>query len=239
MNLIVETFHNNAIFEEIFALMKSLGVSAFDCLLYLKEHQELYPETINHIIDSFLEETTKDLFDSIEQTKGYVLTPDIIGRYIGGELGTNELLIHQAQLFSEFEDTCELIFKAAKGTLLENNLLTAKVENYLDELQIFTTLRKIEPFADTDTSKNGIFQYDFETIAESNYQIDPNYFPVSDSPIAFRFFHDKRQRAHIANQLRIYASSPTGLGRLIQRSNLKLVFRKFVKSESRAVLIEN
>ena len=44
MNLFVTTFYNNSIFEEIFLMLRSLGVSSFDCLIYIKEHPELYSE---------------------------------------------------------------------------------------------------------------------------------------------------------------------------------------------------
>ena len=42
MNLIVETFYNNAMFEEIYPMLRALGVSPMDCLIYIKEHTELY-----------------------------------------------------------------------------------------------------------------------------------------------------------------------------------------------------
>ena len=75
-----------------------------------------------------------------------------------------------------------------------------------------------------------MFSYDFETISKKNYMIDPNVFPQLDSPKEFRFFHDKNQQQHISNQVNIYSHSSVGLGKLIQRSNLKLIFRSFEKN---------
>ena len=164
-----------------------------------------------------------------------MLTPEIIGRYIGGELGTNELLLHRAQLFIEFEDTCHLLIQAVKGTLRESNLLTKKVENYLDELEAFIVLRKKDPFTNTDASTSGTFRYDFEAIAQSNYRVDPNNLITSVTPLEFRFCHDEDQRAMISNQVNIYSNTPVGLGRLIQRSNLKLMYRKFARTHSKAL----
>ena len=229
MNLIVETFHNNAIFEEIFALTRALGISEFECLIYIKDHPELYSPKIRDIIDQFLEETTKDLFDTAEQAKNYVLTPEVMERYIGGELGTNELLLHRAQLFTEFNDTCRLMITAVKGTLQDRNLLTSAVESYLDELERFTVLRKKDPFTNTDVVNTGSFSYDFEAIERCDYQVNPNELPVSETQVEFSFFHDEEQRRSIANQVKIYSDTPVGLGRLIQRSNLKLMFRKFAR----------
>ena len=42
MDLIIETFHNNALFEEFFLGLEKLGIPEFDCLLYIFEHQEEY-----------------------------------------------------------------------------------------------------------------------------------------------------------------------------------------------------
>ena len=33
MNLIIEAFYNNAIFEEVFALVRAIGAAPFDCLV--------------------------------------------------------------------------------------------------------------------------------------------------------------------------------------------------------------
>ena len=38
MNLIVETFYNNALFEEVYGMLHAIGVSPFDSLLYIKSH---------------------------------------------------------------------------------------------------------------------------------------------------------------------------------------------------------
>ena len=68
-----------------------IKISPFDCLVYIKDHPELYTEKIKKIIASFVAETTEDLFDSREKANEYVLSPEIINKYIEGELGTNEL----------------------------------------------------------------------------------------------------------------------------------------------------
>lgn len=229
MNLIVETFHGNAVFEEAFAMVRSIGASAFDCLLYVKEHPELYSPKIKEILKSFIEETSLDLYDSFEQANHYVLIPEIIDKYIGGELGINELLVHRAHLFNEFEDICNLLFRAVEETLKQKNLLTQKVNEYLEELRIFTIARKRDIFTDTQMDMRLSFRYDFEAIRAAGYKIDPDRFPVSEEPIEFHFFHGEDQKKHIENQKSIYKNTPSGLGRLIQRSNLKLMYRNFEK----------
>jgi len=230
LNLIVETFHNNAIFDEVFALIRTLGISPFNCLIYIKDHPEKYIDRIHQIIKAFIYETTNDLFDTFEEANQYVLNPEAINRYIGGELGTNELLLHRALLFSEFEEICKLLFNAITETLRSDNKLTSAISAYLYELERFIILRKKDPFENTESRFTSMFNYDFEAIRDAAYMINPNDFPPLDSPEEFCFFHDEDQRQHISNQVNIYSQTTIGLGKLIQRSNLKLVFRNFAKT---------
>ena len=37
-----------------------------------------------------------------------MLTPEILSKYIGGDMGTNELLVHRVALFNEFDDILKL-----------------------------------------------------------------------------------------------------------------------------------
>ena len=53
MDLFIQTFYNNYLFEEVFALLKSFSVSKFDCMLYIKENPELYSKNVKEIIISF------------------------------------------------------------------------------------------------------------------------------------------------------------------------------------------
>lgn len=232
MNLIVETFYNNSMFEEAFSIVRTLGGSVFDCLLYIKDHDQIHTPRIREILGEFVKQTSSDLYDSLEEAQAHVLTPEVIERYIGGELGINELLVHKALLFCEFEDMSEVLFTAVRETLRERGLLSARVQDYLSELKTFTLLRKKNALTDTSAVLNAVFRYDFEKIREADYGINPDTLPLCDPPMAFVFYHKEKQKRHIANQMKIYMNTPIGLGRLIQRSNLKLIYRTFEKKSS-------
>jgi hypothetical protein len=232
MNLIVETFYNNALFEEPFALVRTLGASVFDCLLHIKEHTELYTPKMKSIVAEFVTQTSCDLYDSFEEAQAHVLTPEIIEKYIGGELGINELLVHKALLYCEFEDICAVLFAAVRAVINARRCSSQRVEAYLKELETFTLLRKKDAITDTDARLSAKFHYDFEAIEKANFRIDPENWPAAPVPVEFCFFHEQSQKQHIANQLRIYLNTPIGLGRLIQRSNLKLIYRRFVRKSA-------
>lgn len=142
MNLVIETFYNNSLFEEIFGVIRAVGGDVFDCLLYVKDHSELYSPRIAEIIDEFVHQTSADVFDTREEAERFVLTPDVIGRYVGGDLGINELLVHKALLFRELPQISELLVTAAKACLRDHDLLTRRVEHYIDELLRFIVQAK-------------------------------------------------------------------------------------------------
>jgi radical SAM superfamily enzyme YgiQ (UPF0313 family) len=229
MNLFVTTFYNTSMFEEVFIMLRAMQVSRHDCLVYLKKHPELYSEKINKILKNFIKGTTQDLYDSWEEANKYVLSPEIINKFIGGDMGTNELLENRAHLFNEFEDICDLLINSVKGYLKEKNMFTDKISDYLFDLRRFLLMRKKDSLTNLNSIKSASFKYDFETIGKAGYNINPNTLVKSEKPLKFDFFHNERQKQHISNQMNIYSNQAVGLGKMLQQSNIKLFFRSFQK----------
>ena len=231
MNLIIKTFYNNNIFNEIHSMQRAMGLSPFDCLVYIKDHEELYTEKVKKIIESFVTETTEDLFDTREKANEYVLSPNVINKYINGELGTNELFLHSSLLFNEFKDISDLIFESVKRVIKQKGLLTPLIENYLTDLKRFTLMRKNIPLNNTESVLLGEFEYDFESIHKSEYFLNPNSISKLKTSIHLKFFHTNKQQEHITNQQNLYSNHALGLGRMLQQTNLNLVFRSFERNQ--------
>ena len=231
MNLIIKTFYNNNIFNEIHSMQRAMGISPFDCLVYIKDHEEMYTEKVKKIIESFVTETTEDLFDTREKANEYVLSPNVINKYINGELGTNELFLHSSLLFNEFKDISDLIFESVKRVIKQKGLLTPLIENYLTDLKRFTLMRKNIPLNNTESVLLGEFEYDFESIHKSEYFLNPNSISKLKTSIQLKFFHTNKQQEHITNQQKLYSNHALGLGRMLQQTNLNLVFRSFERNQ--------
>ena len=231
MNLIIESFYNNAMFEEVFAMFRTIDVSVMDCFIYIKEHSELYSERIKEIFKSFVFETNEDLFDTWNEANQHVLMPEIIERYIGGDMGTNELLLHRVLLFDEFEEMCNLMFKSAVEILRQKNLLTNTIEDYLSELKRFTIMRKKRFYVDFESVSSAMFKHDFKVIEKAEYRIDPNFFSALKTPMKYQFFHDKKQQENISDHVKQYSAHAIGLGKMFQRADLRPMFRQFTTSQ--------
>ena len=226
INLIIETFFNNFVFEEIFAMLKAIGISSLDCLIYLKNQKKLHSKKIKKIFGDFIVETN-DLYNTWEEANLSMKSPAIIEKYNKGEIGHNELLHYSSLLVNEFDEICSLIFKSVYEMLKEKGLLTEKIENYLPELKRFMFMTKKDLLTDTKSVKTAEFKYDFEAIQKVEYHIDPNLIPVSKNQFQLDFFHNKDQQKIISNQLNLYSDHVWGLGRLFQQTNLKRIFRNF------------
>ena len=122
------------------------------------------------------------------------------------------------------------MFESVIETLKQKELLTPVIENYLLDLKRFTYMRKKDTFVNSESISIAMFKHDFEAIHEAEYQIDPNSLPILEKPLQYKFFHDKEQREHISNQLKLYTAHAVGMGKMLQRTNLRLMFRRFTKS---------
>ena len=229
-NLLVITFFNNSQFEEIFSLLKSFDVSQTDFLLYMQDHTELYSDSIKGIFKEFASETMEDLFNSKDEAREKILSSNNIEKYINGERGYNELMENRISLIKEFDDSCYLIFKSVEGILNQKGLLTPEIKMYLKELERFVSIRKKDPWTDTDKIKSMTFSYDFEAINKAKYKITPDKISSFKTSSKFDFFHDKEQKKYISNQVKMYSSHAEGLGRMLAQSDIRLFFRSFVKS---------
>lgn len=226
MDLLVETYVNNALFEEVFSALRVMNISVFDCLVYLHEHKELYTSKMREIVGSFIKSTRDDLYNSYEEAEAYVLNPEIIKKHNSGELGINEILVHKMLLYLELEDVSTVLLRALKNYLKEKGLQNINAEVYFEQLMQFIICRK-KDFRKYETEAERSFSYDFEAIDKKGYKVDPRNLERRNQRIRIRFFHDKAQKKHIQNCLNVYANSHVGISRMIQRSNMKKIYRCF------------
>ncbi len=226
MDLFVETFINNALFEEVFAALRAMEIEVFDFLEYFFDHDEYRSPQMNEILDRFIYATRDDLFESREQAEAHVLQPNIISEYGTGGLGINELLEFKAELFLELDDISQSFRQALKGYLDMIGLLDDRVWTYLDQLIEFIVCRKRlihEDSADMVSS----FRFDFKALEKAEFCVDPRVMDQEKEEIHFRFFQSPNQKNHIRNAMALYENHPSKLSRMIYRYNLKTMYRQF------------
>ena len=115
-------------------------------------------------------------------------------------------------------------------TLEKKGLFTHSIKDYLHDLQQFTSIRKKNCLKKTEKVISATFKHDFEKIKQLQYRVDPNSLSVLKNPMRFDFYHDQIQQDFILDQLKFYSNHAVGIGKMLQRTNLKLTFRNFAKS---------
>ena len=226
MNLFVETYVNNGLCDEIFSAIRAMDNSVFEFLIFLNERDDLYSPKLNERIENFLSATRDDLYDSYEDAQAFATSPEGFAAYESGELGINELVSHKALLYSDLNDTLQVITNALKVFLEERGQLDQSVSDYLDELTRFILCKK-EAVHETDRIIEDSFQYDFETVKDNLYSIDPRSISSTNGDTAIRFFHTPAQQEQIQNAIALYGNTEEGVARMIQRHNLKVMYRQF------------
>lgn len=236
MNLFIETYINNSVFEELFSSLVVMNVSVFNLLVYLHEHDELYTPKMNGILKNFVRATKNDLYNSCDEAKRYVLTPDVIKRYISGELGINELLTYKTILYLDLEDTSSVLLKTLKNYLRKLDMLNDNAEEYFGQLMEFVLCKK-KNFYEYNQEIEKSFSYDFEAIERLNHAVDPRTIRQTDHQISFQFFHNQAQKERIQNSLNLYLNTPSGIARMMQRTNLKMMYRNVCKEKEKKCLL--
>lgn len=229
MDLLVEAFINNSLYEEVFTALRHFGIQAFDVLEYIYDHPDVFTPSLKRIIESFKRETAEDLFESYDDAKASVQDPAYFDRILSGAVANNELLGHRALMYLEFRHLTEALMTAVFAVLAARGKFTPAVSDYLDELARYVICRKAGIHEDVDAREEE-FRYDFsQGIGASVEAInDANDATVNTR---LRFFHSNEQQKHLRNAVNVYSHHPGGIGRMIQRSNLKLFFRHVEKVE--------
>ena len=225
-NLFVVTLYNNSIFEEVFPILEGLNLKPYDLIHYIYKNPKLYSKKINEIMNKFVKETKEDLYDSWEEANKFVLTPEILAKYIGGDMGTNELLNGRAEFIQNFEETCKLVMDALKELLNEKSYLTKEIEEYLYELTLYLNFKKSNVVKNTSDTFMYKFNFNFSDINTDRVNVKNLFKNKLKNQINLKFYHDKHQKKFIENQLRIYSNHAIGLGKMFQQTDMRKVYRK-------------
>ena len=225
MDLLIETFHNNALFEEFFLSLKKLGIPEWECLVYIYEHDELYTSKMKEIMSSYIKATKDGLYDSYEQAKEYSVRPGRFEKHLSGEIGSLELVEHKGKLYHELESLVSVLTNVAKKFMKKYGVMTEANVDYLEQLGNYILCAKgniVNPELELFKS----FNYDWRSIDKLNFNVNPSKLKRSDKVMPFRFFHDIEQKKLIRNALALHPNHPTGAP-LIYNQNLKMLYRNF------------
>lgn len=249
MSLLVKIYIDRDYFIEVFGLIRRLGLSCFDLLLHLREHQIASRPILARLIERYLEKTVEPLHATHDEVVALTRRPDVVKQFARGELGGNELLIHRAQAYIFCMDELHDALKAAALTFLDGHgILDEQTAKFTAQAVKYSRLRKFD-YNNFKQELDGTFEFDFVSAAKKNFSVLPG--EVSLHPIRINFVHEEGAREEIDYALQQWvfphlkeedtrrlglgngAAVPAdqqarleyGLGKLFHMTNLRLIGR--------------
>ncbi|MDP6718416.1 MAG: hypothetical protein QGF59_07200, partial [Pirellulaceae bacterium] len=226
MDLFVEVFYNDGIFEELLGLMKLFGISAFDWVSYLYHNQDRMPEEIRRLVNEFRGETDNELWPSARELDAHARNEDTIRRYVSGELGSNLIFKYKALIVLRHGGAIStLAFDLTRQMLESTGVLDAEpwLDSYLDDLAVFSSARKSSTL-DTTIVQTHSFGYDLKAIEADQFRGHPKEHATPDATV-LTFRHTSEQADYIRRYLDVYGDSVIGLSRILANIFVKRMYR--------------
>jgi len=223
LNMTVEITHNGGIFDELKGFCKWLEISWFDFLMTFYNSRRSHSENITKLYDTFRVQTVEDIFDTRDELNtGIEKNIDV---YLDSEGSSNEMANAKVLAFFQLqEEIHEALFKQAKKFLTNRGSLDPNLILYLNELEEYCRLKKVDLTNDLELKMTCSF--DFAAIKEQNYVVDPRSFKLLERRDII-ICHSEEQKEMIKGYIHQYGTTLDGLGRILMRVYpIKRLFRQ-------------
>jgi radical SAM superfamily enzyme YgiQ (UPF0313 family) len=211
LDLTVQLLHNGNLFRELFGLCSVSGVEWFELLLrFHAKRCDYLPDLYN----DFRANTIAPLWESRDEMLAFAR--EHLDEYLTEKRGTNELFNANAVAFFRLQHELH------HGIYSVAHEMMPQFRGYLAECEMFSLCRKAELLKE-QFCRTECFSYDFPALLESDFAEDPR---KMRREIMINFFHNEEQLETIAQLIRQYGTTTTGLGRVMLRAHVKKLFRQ-------------
>ena len=223
--LMVDTFYNQGVFQVILELLKHLGISRYDWIktIWKSETQTC----ISEIINKFIQETKDELWDSYEDLKRFTSKPDIIKKYLSGELGAKLIFKYKSILTNKYlRELAEITRHTVLQLIAEAGKSGTQIEPLINDILSYEVLRKIDLFKGDYEPKYCTLGHDVEGFLKSKGKT-----PVSTlaftKPRKCRFFLKRNQIDIIERALNNYGRDLAAMTKIVSFVHIESVYRHF------------
>jgi radical SAM superfamily enzyme YgiQ (UPF0313 family) len=226
LHLLVKIYVDHDPFIELVSFLRMKNISIIDVLVEIRDNVIQSDSKIASLISSFTRGMLDYVFDSPEELDEFVLQPNAIDKYISGEFGANELLVHRARAFLSCQDELyQLLYHGVITVLKKENVYSELYDKYVDESIRFRRLKNFN-LRDYMVSKKGVFSFDFLQIQQEKFKVDPREVEMPGQEYEFKYSDE-----NIARIKRIEDETKGNMkkiGKLYQRYNLMTINRELV-----------
>lgn len=241
MNLVVESFYNNGIFKEVFSILSFFELSKFDYLYQLYQALNDFGKSIpqdefsklRQTIFDFKEATSNSIFESrkslLQEFEKSLASTDQ-----DNDLGRNEILYFRAIMVTQMTSMVNLVIITLESFLRQRKIHEKVHQDFYFDLTKHLIASK-SVFEESKISNSEVrieFSVDLPRILDEIAVRKTTFLGLQknhDGKFTYIYQIPEENYQYIKRQENIYLNSALGMGRMLQRSNLNLFFRKPIK----------
>jgi len=244
-SLIVEVIHNSRPFHELFKFSSILGLSIYDFIIKVYENIDNAPEKVQYVVQSFINETKSELWDSEEELIAHYQKDENYKNLLNGDVGGNVIYKHKAMSLSYCPGEWIEFLKQICLDLIKEKIMGVEAQvmlkKELDQVAIFATNRL-----------HGILQVNADTSPlkmESHYNIvdwkkTDDGIPLSNfalkTPIIYDFIYTENQIIARKDQFLRYGTDYNACSKIVTRvSDVQSLFREVYSDGDENLNYEN
>jgi len=228
MNLIVNIFYNDGVFDGIIKFLRLFNISIWDWLKQIYENStKLEFLKFHSLLKDFAQDTENELWTSSKELKDFCSDEKNIQKFIEGEYGSNLIFKYKSRSLTLDLENVAKIAKKSTLEILRNNSFNQDPSIFVNDL-IVHKLCEIENLFDIEKDKVGTFSYDIASFLKEERNSQKNislasYKFKSKKQIKFSLSEDQENQIKSYNDL--FGNSIEGLSRTLSRVYIKKLFR--------------
>ena len=136
MNLIIQIFFNDGVFEEILFLLRKLDISVWDWLskIYANSKNSKFTK-FNNLLQDFLDDSERELWTNLEDLIKFTHNPNNINKFIKGELGSNLIFKYKSRSYTlDLENISDIAIFATEQLLIERLGNKSDLSEFIEDL---------------------------------------------------------------------------------------------------------
>ena len=229
MNLIINIFYNDGIFDGIIKLLRTYNVSIWSWLeqIYENSKKEEFSEFEN-LLNDFLSESENELWKSLDDLELFCTDPKNIKKFIEGKLGSNLIFKYKSRsLTTDLKNAAEIAKKSTLHILKTKQIPEKDINIFIDDL-IKYKLCEVENLFDIENYKTESFYYDINLFLSSSstskkFKTIKDFKFIKMNEITFSLSEEQRNQLQSYNEL--FGNNIEGISRTLSRVYVKKLFR--------------
>lgn len=240
--LLIETLHNGRPFEELFRYLITLGVSRTKLLRRSYDLIGRAPREVKTVMDEFLEETRRELWDSEQELVAHYRKDEVYQRLLHGEVGGNLIYKYKSiNLMYTSEPWLSFLMDQCKELAAESLKDPTAVKGAKQQIDILGEFcrNKLKGLLDSQGDSNPVYMesaYDIVGWLQSENSIPLDNYACT-VPVTYEFFYTSDQLRSRADLFKRYGTSLNSVSKIVTRiSSLESLMRKVRTAEGEQII---